>query len=127
MTSAMSWSCEIKTSACRSLATISSGLYFLFGIAVLLRIKRQTSGRTAFLAEAQTHQFAPRPIRNVNVSFALKHLEAAITLFQVARSKAFRTKMVRPRWGFSKDKSHGETPFPLYRIQAAGRAGVHFR
>jgi hypothetical protein len=43
--------CDIKTSACRSFATISSGLCFFFGISVLLHVKRHSSGRTTFQAE----------------------------------------------------------------------------
>src|SRR5450756_2497105 len=51
MTSAMSCPCDIKTSACRSFATISSGLCFFFGISVLLHVKRHSSGRTTFQGE----------------------------------------------------------------------------
>ncbi|MGO9684682.1 MAG: hypothetical protein ACLPTZ_19255, partial [Beijerinckiaceae bacterium] len=40
-----------STSTCRSFATISSGVYLFFGIAVLLHVKRHTSGRTTFLGE----------------------------------------------------------------------------
>jgi hypothetical protein len=53
MTSAMSCPCDIKTSACRSFATISSGLCFFFGISVLLHVKRHSSGRTTFQGEDQ--------------------------------------------------------------------------
>src|SRR5450830_12701 len=51
MTSAMSCPCDIRTSACRSFATISSGLCFFFGISVLLHVKRHSSGRTTFQGE----------------------------------------------------------------------------
>ena len=55
MTSAMSCPCDIKTSACRSFATISSGLCFFFGISVLLHVKRHSSGRTTFQGEDHRH------------------------------------------------------------------------
>src|SRR6185369_3460323 len=44
--SAMFWPCETRTSTCRNFATISSGVYRFFGIAVLLHVKRHSSGRT---------------------------------------------------------------------------------
>ena len=37
-------------STCRNFATISSGVYRFFGIAVPLHVKRHTSGRTTFLS-----------------------------------------------------------------------------
>src|SRR4051794_27248104 len=42
----MFWPCETRTSTCRNFATISSGVYRFFGIAVLLHVKRHSSGRT---------------------------------------------------------------------------------
>src|SRR5436190_18304880 len=42
----MFWPCETTTSTCRNFATISSGVYRFFGIAVLLHVKRHSSGRT---------------------------------------------------------------------------------
>ncbi|MGP0083542.1 MAG: hypothetical protein ACLP0B_07930, partial [Steroidobacteraceae bacterium] len=43
-----------STSTCRSFATISSGVYLFFGIAVLLHVKRHSSGRTTFQGEDQS-------------------------------------------------------------------------
>src|ERR1035437_504669 len=53
MTSAMSCPCDIKTSACRSFPTITSGLCFFFGISGLLHVKRHSSGRTTFQGKRQ--------------------------------------------------------------------------
>src|SRR3712207_5476777 len=45
--------CETRTSTWRSLATISSGLCLLRGIAVLLPVRRHTSGWTTSVGVAQ--------------------------------------------------------------------------
>src|SRR5208283_2307815 len=65
----MFWPCDTSTSTCRSFATISSGVYLFFGIAVLLHVKRHTSGRTTFQGEDHpletallTHHRHKRPI-----------------------------------------------------------------
>src|SRR5674476_225226 len=58
MTSAMSCPCDIKTSACRSFATISSSLCFFFGISVLLHVQRHSSGRTTSNGEDQVQSCA---------------------------------------------------------------------
>src|SRR3954447_11127135 len=50
----MFWPCETRTSTCRNFATISSGVYRFFGIAVLLHVKRHSSGRTTSKGEDQT-------------------------------------------------------------------------
>src|SRR6478609_9186350 len=47
----MFWPCETRTSTCRNFATISSGVYRFFGIAVLLHVKRHSSGRTTSKGE----------------------------------------------------------------------------
>src|SRR3954447_10610254 len=47
----MFWPCETRTSTCRNFATISSGVYRFFGIAVLLHVQRHSSGRTTFQGE----------------------------------------------------------------------------
>src|SRR4051794_9913642 len=52
----MFWPCETTTSTCRNFATISSGVYRFFGIAVLLHVKRHSSGRTTSKGEDQTHR-----------------------------------------------------------------------
>src|SRR4051812_33322660 len=49
----MLWPCETRTSTCRNFATISSGVYRFFGIAVLLHVKRHSSGRTTSKGEDQ--------------------------------------------------------------------------
>jgi hypothetical protein len=49
----MFWPCETTTSTCRNFATISSGVYRFFGIAVLLHVKRHSSGRTTSKGEDQ--------------------------------------------------------------------------
>src|SRR4051812_39822403 len=49
----MFWPCETRTSTCRNFATISSGVYRFFGIAVLLHVKRHSSGRTTSKGEDQ--------------------------------------------------------------------------
>src|SRR6476620_800598 len=51
----MFWPCETRTSTCRNFATISSGVYRFFGIAVLLHVKRHSSGRTTSKGEDQEH------------------------------------------------------------------------
>src|SRR4029078_5847667 len=50
----MFWPCETRTSTCRNFATISSGVYRFFGIAVLLHVKRHSSGRTTSKGEDQS-------------------------------------------------------------------------
>src|SRR3954454_16631008 len=50
----MFWPCETRTSTCRNFATISSGVYRFFGIAVLLHVKRHSSGRTT--SKGEDHQ-----------------------------------------------------------------------
>src|SRR6185312_5862461 len=52
----MFWPCETRTSTCRNFATISSGVYRFFGIAVLLHVKRHSSGRTTSKREDQFYQ-----------------------------------------------------------------------
>ena len=47
----MFWPCETRTSTCRNFATISSGVYRFFDIAVLLHVKRHSSGRTTSKGE----------------------------------------------------------------------------
>ena len=59
--SAMFWPCETNTSTCRNFATISSGVYRFFGIAVLLHVKRHSSGWTTFPGE---DQFVPKPLED---------------------------------------------------------------
>jgi len=76
MTSAISWPCEIKTSAYRSLETISSGLCLFFGIAVLLLVKRHSSGRTTF--QGEDHYFV-----------SLRSLPAAARSAELRRNPAF--------------------------------------
>ena len=50
----MFWPCETRTSTCRNFATISSSVYRFFGIAVLLHVKRHSSGRTTSKGEDQS-------------------------------------------------------------------------
>src|SRR3954462_7145340 len=52
----MFWPCETRTSTCCNFATISSGVYRFFGIAVLLHVKRHSSGRTTSKGEDQDLQ-----------------------------------------------------------------------
>src|SRR5208282_627884 len=55
----MFWPCETSTSTCRSFATISSGVYLFFGIAVLLHVKRHSSARTTFQGEDHKEILVP--------------------------------------------------------------------
>src|SRR5450830_2105197 len=54
--STMPWPCETRTSTCRSLVTISSGLRLFLGITILLDAKRHTSSRTTFVGVDHSHK-----------------------------------------------------------------------
>src|SRR4029079_7013013 len=54
----MFWPCESTTSTRRNFATISSGVYRFFGIAVLLHVKRHSSGRTTSKGEDHSGMLA---------------------------------------------------------------------
>src|SRR5262245_19580534 len=68
--SAMLWPCETSTSTCRNFATISSGVYRFFGIAVLLHVKRHYfrsdhfsgGGPRAAVKPNEQNAFAPTQI-----------------------------------------------------------------
>src|SRR5271167_4310707 len=61
----MFWPCDTSTSTCRSFATISSGVYLFFGIAVLLHVKRHSSARTTFQGEDHLDQQCPGDARHL--------------------------------------------------------------
>ncbi len=63
--SATLWPCELKTSTCRSFATISSALYCFLGIEVLLRAKT--------IAQAGPLQGGRVSADNININLDIFH------------------------------------------------------
>ena len=54
---------KVAQKSCRNFAMISSGVYRFFAIAVLLHVKKHSSGRTTSKGEDQANSVSARSIR----------------------------------------------------------------
>src|SRR5450830_293159 len=125
MTLAMSCPCEIRTSACRSFATISSGLCFFFGISVLLHVQRHSSGRTT--SKGEDH--------DSGVSAATFSLGAGLFLIAVAMLSStiggFIAGRLRTKWVgvhthevYFRDTAHGFLAWAFATLLGVGILGA---
>src|SRR6185369_10438272 len=84
----MFWPCDTRTSTCRNLATISSGLYRFLAITVLLDVKDIISSRTTSVGADHEAENGEGWLMSYKLGCACTALVGAIAISAITPSRA---------------------------------------